>query len=71
MFSSVGWELVEATSEPPRVRSPNGDELKIVKRNEFNHARMTMSVVVEDCHGELHVYCKVRLKFLESLACVM
>jgi magnesium-transporting ATPase (P-type) len=66
MFSSVGWELVEATSEPPRVRSPNGDELKIVKRNEFDHARMTMSVVVEDCHGELHVYCKVRLKFLES-----
>ncbi len=44
----------------------NGDELKFVKRNEFNHARMTMSVVVEDCHGELHVYCKVRLKFLES-----
>ncbi|KAH9540758.1 hypothetical protein CY35_14G023000 [Sphagnum magellanicum] len=68
MFSSVGWELVEATSEPPRVRGPNGDELKIVKRNEFNHARTTMSVVVEDCHGELHVYCKGSFEKIQELS---
>lgn len=59
MFSSVGWELVENSNEAPCVRSASGEELRIVKRNEFDHARTTMSVVVQDKEGRLHVYCKV------------
>jgi magnesium-transporting ATPase (P-type) len=59
MFSSVGWELVENANEAPYVRSASGKELRIVKRNEFDHARTTMSVVVQDDEGRLHVYCKV------------
>ena len=60
MFSSVGWELVENANEAPCVRSASGKELRIVKCNEFDHARTTMSVVVQDKEGRLHVYCKVR-----------
>lgn len=59
MFSSVGWELVENAHEAPFVRSPSGKELRIIKRNEFDHARTTMSVIVQDEKGRLHVYCKV------------
>lgn len=59
MFSSVGWELVEDANEAPCVRSPSGKVLRIVKRNEFDHARASMSVVVQDEEGQLHVYCKV------------
>ena len=58
MFSSVGWELVENANEAPCVRGVSGEELRIVKRNEFDHERTTMSVVVQD-KGRLHVYCKV------------
>lgn len=59
MFSSVGWELLENANEATCVRSPSGKELRIVKRNEFDHARATMSVIVQDKEGRLHVYCKV------------
>jgi len=58
MFSSVGWELKENANEAPCVRSPSGKELRIVKRNEFDHARTTMSVIVQDQEGRSHVYCK-------------
>ena len=65
MFSSVGWDLLEegttATQQYPVVlNKTTGDLLTIVRRNEFEHSRATMSVVVQDHTGELHVYCKVR-----------
>ena len=59
MFFSVVWELKENANEAPSVRSPSSEELRILKRNEFDHARTTMSVVVQDQEGQLHVYCKV------------
>jgi len=66
MFSSVGWELVENANEAPIVRSPSGKELRIVKRNEFDHAQTTMSVIVQDNEGRLHVYCKVSWRILDD-----
>lgn len=54
MFKGTGWELVGDDS----VRKPGGEVFSIVKRFEFDHARMTMSVVVRDASGECHVYCK-------------
>jgi len=62
MFSSVGWDLAEggtAAQQYPTVFNKTGDVYTIVRRNEFEHARATMSVVVQDHTGELHVYCKV------------
>nr|PNR41660.1 hypothetical protein PHYPA_019065 [Physcomitrium patens] len=67
MFSSVGWELVEDANEAPCVRSPSGKVLRIVKRNEFDHARASMSVVVQDEEGQLHVYCKGSFEKIKDL----
>ncbi|KAG0585432.1 hypothetical protein KC19_2G011200 [Ceratodon purpureus] len=68
MFSSVGWELVENANEAPCVRSVSGKELRIVKRNEFDHARTTMSVVVQDKEGLLQVYCKGSFEKIRELS---
>ena len=65
MFSSTGWDLVERQHEPAVVVNPadKGDSLTIVKVHEFDHKRMTMSVVVRhNSTGEVSVYCKVRLQ---------
>ena len=62
MFGGTGWELVEAPNEAPVVRAPGAapdQALAIARRNEFDHARMTMSVVVaEGGSRQLHVFCK-------------
>jgi cation-transporting ATPase 13A3/4/5 len=63
MFSAVGWELLEGGTESqpnPIVVNKNGEQYTIVRRNEFEHSRATMSVVVQDSAGELHVFCKVK-----------
>ena len=63
MFSSTGWRLIESSGRPPRVEHPNDaqQQLTIVRVNEFEHARRTMSVVaLDERTGELHVFCKVR-----------
>jgi cation-transporting ATPase 13A3/4/5 len=63
MFSSIGWELLEGGTESqpnPIVVNKNGEQYTIVRRNEFEHSRATMSVVVQDSAGELHVFCKVK-----------
>ena len=63
MFSSTGWRLIESSGQPPRVEHPNDaqQQLTIVRVNEFEHARRTMSVVaLDELTGELHVFCKVR-----------
>jgi hypothetical protein len=61
MFTATGWEMIEEAGNPPIVKSPDSkrQEIKIVRRNEFDHGSMTMSVVVECPEGEFHVYCKV------------
>jgi len=68
MFSSMGWDLAEggtAAQQYPTVFNRTGDVYTIVRRNEFEHARATMSVVVQDHAGELHVYCKVSYHVLQ------
>lgn len=70
MFTSVGWELMEDANKAPCVRSPSGKELRILKRNEFDHARTTMSVIVQDKEDRLHVYCKVSCwRIINDLQC--
>ena len=62
MFSSTGWNLIEDNGAAPRVQHPFDaqQQLSIVRVNEFEHGRRSMSVVVRDSHtGELHVFCKV------------
>lgn len=79
MFEATGWELIESPHEPAVVRSqtdPNSG-LTILKVNEFDHARMTMSVIVKDnATGELHVFCKVscgvvRMLTLRTCSCLL
>ena len=61
MFGGTGWELIEEPGEPPAVMDPKtGRLVSIIRRNEFDHLRMTMSVVVSDksASGGFHVFCK-------------
>eukprot|EP00884_Botryococcus_braunii_P008422 jgi/Botrbrau1/17581/Bobra.0166s0023.1 len=62
MFTATGWQMIEEAGMPPVVRAgaTQEGEIKIVRRNEFDHDTMTMSVVVECPGGEFHVFCKVR-----------
>ena len=61
VFKATGWELVERPGETPRVRDPaSGALLRMDRSFEFEHARMTMSVVATDERtGESFVFCKV------------
>lgn len=62
MFTAVGWNLIEAPNEPPLVHKRAGaEEFSIIKRNEFDYGRTTMSVIVRDSRDQFHVYCKVLL----------
>lgn len=66
MFTATGWDLIEKEHEPAVVSNPiNGSEsLTILKVHEFDHARMTMSVIVRDNESrDLRVFCKVRIRF--------
>ena len=61
MFGGTGWELIEEPGEPPAVREPRtGRVVSIIRRNEFDHLRMTMSVVASNKSTErsFHVFCK-------------
>lgn len=62
MFAGSGWDLQEVNGQPPLVQHPTDphQRFSIVRVNEFDHARRTMSVVAMDLRtGELHVFCKV------------
>ena len=62
MFATTGWSLIETSGQPTQVRHPvdAGQQLTIVRVNEFEHARRSMSVVtLDERTGELHVFCKV------------
>lgn len=63
MFATTGWNLIEASGQPTRVSHPlnPGQQLTIVRVNEFEHAKRCMSVVaLDERTGQLHVFCKVR-----------
>ncbi|KAK3240844.1 hypothetical protein CYMTET_49347 [Cymbomonas tetramitiformis] len=74
MFQATGWKLVEEAGQPVEVRAlVSLDRLVVMKRFEFDHALMTMSVVTLDTQdddeeeeeeekneepGDGHVFCK-------------
>ncbi|DBB17796.1 TPA: hypothetical protein ACH3X3_002824 [Trebouxia sp. C0006] len=72
MFSSTGWHLIETNGQAPRVQHPSdaGQQLTIVRVNEFEHARRSMSVVaLDECTGELHVFCKGSFERVGEVVC--
>ena len=60
MLRASGWRLEERAGSAPHVHPPGApaDALAIVRRFEFDHGRMLMSVVVRDGAGGLRVYTK-------------
>lgn len=63
MFAVTGWNLEQMSGQPSRVAHPVDAQqhLTIVRVNEFEHSRRSMSVVaLDESSGELHVFCKVR-----------
>lgn len=59
MFEATEWSLIEEDGKPTRVKSADGIELEIVKKFEFDHTRMTMSVIVRSLQDqEVYVFCK-------------
>ncbi|XP_024527352.1 probable cation-transporting ATPase 13A4 [Selaginella moellendorffii] len=69
MFSAVGWNLIESANSPPVVSDGSGSRtFRIVRRNEFDQSRATMSVVVEDNSGNFHIYCKGSFEKIKELS---
>ncbi|KAF1785411.1 P-type ATPase, cytoplasmic domain N [Phytophthora cactorum] len=71
MFTATGWELVEKEGEQPLVRSKvdPGLELEFVKRYDFDHHRMSMSVVVRNRKsGKYYVFCKGSYERMQQLS---
>jgi cation-transporting ATPase 13A3/4/5 len=70
MFHSTQWKLVEKEGQMPIFCSPSGkDQLQIIKRFEFDHHRMCMSVVVRHLTtGSLYVFCKGSYENLLSVS---
>ncbi|KAL3670651.1 hypothetical protein V7S43_003841 [Phytophthora oleae] len=69
MFEATGWILVEQEGSQPLVKSPYGEELEFVKRFDFDHHRMSMSVVVRHgSSGKLFVFCKGSYERMQQLS---
>ncbi|TYZ68913.1 hypothetical protein PybrP1_012251, partial [[Pythium] brassicae (nom. inval.)] len=70
MFKSTQWKLVEAEGRLPVVESADGkDALEFVKRFEFDHHRMSMSVVMKHrATGKLYVFCKGSYEKMQSVS---
>ncbi|ETL78750.1 hypothetical protein L917_20504 [Phytophthora nicotianae] len=71
MFTATGWELVEKEGVQPYVRSKvdPGLELEFVKRYDFDHHRMSMSVVVRNRKsGKYYVFCKGSYERMQQLS---
>lgn len=57
MFAATGWDLLQG-DDGNVVSSPDGTRLAVVKRFEFDHHRMTSSVVARDESGRYTLYVK-------------
>ncbi|KAG7380586.1 hypothetical protein PHYPSEUDO_007026 [Phytophthora pseudosyringae] len=69
IFEATGWKLVEREGSQPVVKSPTGDELEFVKRLDFDHHRMSMSVVIRSrVTGRLLVFCKGSYERMQQLS---
>ena len=59
MLRATGWGLSEPDGAPPCVTPPvGGGRVDILRRCDFDHVSMTMSVVVRMADGALRCYCK-------------
>ncbi|KAF4146278.1 haloacid dehalogenase-like hydrolase [Phytophthora infestans] len=71
MFTATGWELVKKEGEQPCVKSKvdPGLELEFIKRYDFDHHRMSMSVVVRNRKsGKYYVFCKGSYERMQQLS---
>jgi predicted P-type ATPase len=70
MFRSTQWKLLELEGRLPTVQSADGsEELEFVKRFEFDHHRMSMSVVMKHkSTGKLLVFCKGSYEKMASVS---
>ncbi|GAB9464811.1 hypothetical protein Gpo141_00002237 [Globisporangium polare] len=70
MFKSTQWKLIESEGRLPVVESADGTEtLEFVKRFEFDHHRMSMSVVMKHvATGKLYVFCKGSYEKMQSVS---
>ncbi|TYZ64953.1 hypothetical protein PybrP1_010260 [[Pythium] brassicae (nom. inval.)] len=70
MLEATGWKLVENEGSQPVVQSPDGaTELEFVRRFDFDHHRMSMSVVVRNrATGQLFVFCKGSYERMQQLS---
>lgn len=70
MFKSTQWKLIESEGKLPVVQSADGEEqLEFVKRFEFDHHRMSMSVVMKHtATGKLYVFCKGSYEKMQSVS---
>ena len=63
MFNGSGWTL----GKDGMTVTKGAESLIIVKRFEFDHHSMTMSVIVKDAAGDCHVFCKGAPEAISSL----
>lgn len=72
MFLATGWKLIEKEGSAPVVQARSDlsmTSLELVKRFEFDHHRMSMSVVVRHCAtGRYYVFCKGSYERMQSLS---
>ena len=59
MFEATGWEFASGDGEVPVVlRSPAGGEYTLLQRYDFDHTRMTQSVLVRGPDGVQDIFVK-------------
>lgn len=69
MFNATGWTLLEREGDSPMVHNTSGKKLQFVHRFEFDHHRMSMSVIVKDLvDGNHYVFCKGSYEKIKSLS---
>jgi cation-transporting ATPase 13A3/4/5 len=70
MFKATQWKLIEEEGQLPVVESPEGnDALEVVKRFEFDHHRMSMSVVMRHkTSGKMYVFVKGSYEKMQQLS---
>ncbi|TMW57735.1 hypothetical protein Poli38472_014338 [Pythium oligandrum] len=70
MFTATQWKLIEEEGKMPEVQSADGsDALEVVKRFEFDHHRMSMSVIMKHkSTGKLYVFCKGSYEKMQAVS---
>lgn len=58
MFKASSAKLGRASGSTASIKTKTGEKLKVVRRFDFDHNRMTQSVVIQDSDGRLTVLVK-------------